>query len=423
LTKTKIVLLLATAVVLASCTPPAPAPAVTPIGDDRYLVDPRTGWDVAIAPATAQKFEAAWRFVLSGDEAEARRRLAEILKRDPGFLPAELAGAVFDIRAGAFAEAGVRTAQALERKPGYVAAQIYEAEIAVRENQTQTALDLYREIATQPSAPPTVAERLKQLEEARFNELFAAAQSAPESEAARLLREALAFNPASLEARILLAQKLVAQKQFEEARREVEPILNTAADRPEVQEVLAEVEVGRGRYQEAIIRYERLAKRTKDPHHEKRLEEIKREWRSANMPMHFRAAMSSSAVTREELATLLYWTVPAVRFAQNVGAPTIAVDLEDAAGREEIIRAIALGLFDVDAVTRRVGPHRVVTASRLSSFLARVLTSRGAACARVPSDRVLPACGVTDPLSTYPADAPVAGRDAVAALEQVAKQL
>jgi hypothetical protein len=119
---------------------------------------------------------------------------------------------------------------------------------------------------------------------------------------------------------------------------------------------------------------------------------------------------------------LLYWTVPAVRFAQNVGAPTIAVDIEDGGGRDEMIRAIAMGLFDVDPVTRRVMPQRVVTASRLSSFLARVLTQRGAVCSRGAGDHVLAACSVPDPLATYAPEASVTGHDAVAALEQLAKQ-
>lgn len=424
MTKTKIVLLLATAVLAASCAPTTPAPAVTPQGEDRYLIDPRIGWDAPILPATGRKFDSAWHSVLTGNEAEARRRLTDILKRDPGFIPAELAEAVFDIRAGAFDRATATMASVLERKPQYIAAQVYEAEVAVRDKRTRQAYNLYREISAQPGAPPTVAERMKELEEALLNELYAAAaQSASDAEAARLLREALALNPRAVEVRILLAQKLLAQKQYEEARREIEPLLNTNADHPEVQALLAEIEVGRGRYQEAIVRYERLARRTKDPRHEQRLEEIKREWRAANMPTHFQTAMSSSAVTREELATLLYWTVPAIRFAQNVGAPPIAVDIEDVAGREEIIRAIAFGLFDVDPVTRRVSPHRVVSASRLSSFLARVLALRGAACARGAGDHVLAACNVTDPLSTYPPDASVTGHDAVAALEQVAKQL
>jgi hypothetical protein len=188
--------------------------------------------------------------------------------------------------------------------------------------------------------------------------------------------------------------------------------------------MLAEIEVGRGRYQEAIVRLDRLARRTKDPRYERRLEEIKQEWSAANMPPHFRTALESTALTRAELATLLYWTVPSIRFAQNLGAPPIAVDIEEVEGRDEMIRAIALGLYDVDPVTRRVGPFRQISAGRLSALLARVLMLRAATCARgLTSDRVLAACGVTDPLATYPTDALVTGRDAQKALDQIRSKL
>jgi tetratricopeptide (TPR) repeat protein len=301
---------------------------------------------------------------------------------------------------------------------------VYEAEIAVRRGQTRPALVLYEGIAARPDAPAIAGERIAQLRETVFNELVAAAQGASDAEAARLLREALAINTGATEARLLLAQKLIAQRQFEEARKELDPLLNTIADRPEIQEMLAEIEVGRGRYQEAIVRYDRLARRTKDPRFERRLEEIKQEWSAANMPSHFRTALDSIALTRAELATLLYWTVPAIRFAQNVGTPPIAVDIEDVQGREEMVRAIALGLYDVDPVTRRVSPFRQVTAGRLSAMLVRVMTSRGAACARgMAQDKVLAACGVTDPLATHSADATVTGREAQKMLEQVAGKM
>lgn len=409
---------------IASCGPTVTAPVVTPQGDDRHLIDPRIGYTSTLPPPMGEKFEAAWRFVLAGNEIEARKRLAEITKHHPDYLPAFLAESVFDIRAGRFDAARARVASALERIPTYTAAQVYEAEIAFRDNLTRPAYELYREIASRPDAPATVNERVVQLQEMLFNELYAAAQTAPDAEAVRLLREALAFNPGAVEPRVLLAQKLLAQRQFDEARKEIDPLLNTIADRADIQSLLAEIEVGRGRYQEAIIRYERIVRRTNDARYAARLEQIKREWTAANMPPHFRNALSSTAVTRAELATLLYWTVPSVRFAQNLGAPPIAVDIEDVPGREEIIRAIALGLFDVDPVTRRVSPYRHVTAARLSSFLARVLTVRGAACARGnSSDRVLAACAVTDPLTKYAPDETVHGQDAEAALEQVAKHL
>lgn len=426
MTRTKTLLLLAVATVIAaSCAPvDVPPPAVTPQGDDRYLIDPRSGSDTPLAPPVASKFESAWRYVLAGNEFEATRRLAEIEKTNPDLLVVRLAETALNIRAGRLDAASAMVAEALARAPESLPARVYEAETALRQGQTRVAHDLYTNIVARSDAPPTANERVAQLRETIFNELIAAAQTASDAEAARLLREALAINAGATDARILLAQKLLAQKRFDEARKELDPLLDTVADRAEIQEMLAEIDVGHNRYQEAIVRYDRLARRTKDPRYAHRLEEIKEEWSAANMPSHYRTAVESIALTRAELATLLYWTVPSIRFAQNLGAPPIAVDIEDVEGREEMIRAIALGLYDVDPVTRRVGPFRQVTAARLSSLLARVLMHRGASCARgVTQDKVLGACGVTDPLATYAPDAMVTGRDAQKALEQLAKKL
>ena len=411
------------ALLLAACTTPStPPPVVVPQGDDLYLIHPLTG--ISVPPASVDRFDAAYRFGLAGNEAEAERRLAEMRARNPELLvPGLLLEALVDIRAGRYDEARAVLARVDERDAENLAARVYRAEIAVREKQTRAAYDLYRSLANNPEVP-RAAERITELEAALFNELYAAAQSAEPAESVRLLREALTFNTGAVEPRILLSQRLVAQRQFDEARRELDPILNTAADRPEVQEILAEVDAGRGRYQEAIVRYERLARRTKEERYQRRLDEIKSEWSAANMPSHYRAALESPAITRADLAVLLYWTVPSIRFAQNLGTPQIAVDIQDLAGREEIIRAIALGLYDVDPVTRRVSPHRTVSAGRLSAHLSRVLSLRGAACARgVAADRVLAACGVTDPLTGVPADATVTGRDALVYLQQVAKKL
>lgn len=418
-------LILCAALLLAAAcatAPVAPPPVVVPQGEDLYLIHPLTG--ISVAPSAADRFDAAYRFGLAGNEAEAERRLAEMRTRNPELLvPGLLLEALIDIRAGRYDEARTALARVDERDAENLAARVYRAEIAVREKQTRVAYDLYRGLATSPEVP-RAAERIAELESALFNELYAAAQSAEPAESIRLLREALTFNTGAVEPRIMLSQRLVAQRQFDEARRELDPILNTAADRAEVQEILAEVDAGRGRYQEAIVRYDRLARSTKEPRYQRRLEEIKSEWSAANMPSHYRSALESTAITRADLAVLLYWTVPSIRFAQNLGTPQIAVDIQDLAGREEIIRAIALGLYDVDPVTRRVSPHRTVSAGRLASHLSRVLSLRGAACARgIPLDRVLAACGVDDPLAGDASDSTVTGRDALVYIQQVAKKL
>ena len=106
------------------------------------------------------------------------------------------------------------------------------------------------------------------------------------------------------------------------------------------------------------------------------------------MPPQFQNALATNALTRGDFAVLTYWLVPAVRFAQNVGTPPIAIDLSDVPGREEIVRAIALGLLQVDPVTRRVGPSIPVNEAQLERLAGRVLLLRGATCARnVPACR------------------------------------
>src|SRR5687767_8225358 len=52
----------------ASCAtaPVAMPPAVTPQGEDRFLIDPRVGNPAPTDPETDQRFEAAWRYFLAG---------------------------------------------------------------------------------------------------------------------------------------------------------------------------------------------------------------------------------------------------------------------------------------------------------------------------------------------------------------------
>jgi tetratricopeptide (TPR) repeat protein len=419
-------MMLAAAILAARCGDTAPPPpAVVPAGGDRYLLDPRVGWTPAAPEPLDRRFDAAWRFYLAGDYPQARMRLHDLLAKNPDYAPAALAEAMVQLRQGGATEAQATVDRLLAEHPDYLAAQVFRAELAYADKQTRRAYELYRDLARRPEAPPTAAERLRELETQLFNELFSAASAAQGDESIRLLREALQLQPGASAARILLAQRLIALRQYDDARRELDPVINSGdVDRADVQEALAEIEVGRGRYQEAIVRYERLARRSNDRRYADRLEDIKETWNALNMPAHYQRALESEAITRADLAVLLYWKVASVRFAQNLGAPPIAIDIGDVAGREEVVRALALGILSVDPVTRRVGPYTPVTAAGLGRFAQRVLTMRGAPCAKTSNDKVLAACGVQDPMVTaLSPEAPVSGRAAAALLEQVDKAL
>lgn len=419
-------------VVVAACSSGAPPRPAAPTGDNRFLIDPRIGFEGAVAPAIDRRFDDAWNAVLSGNAVDARKRLADIRERDPGYLPAHLAEVALRLREQRLDEARKAVEEIRTRTPRYTAAEIYEAEIALAQKETRRALDLYRGVAQRTEAPPFVRERLADIERMIFDQLYHQALSAPNAEAVGLLREALLVQPGATAARLLLTQKLIVLRQFDEARKALDPLLSSAElDRTEVQEALAEIDVGRGRYEEALVRYERLSRRDRDPRFARRLDEVKLLWSAVNMPVHFRRALESPAVTRADFAILLYWTVASVRFANNVGSPPIATDI-DVAGREEIIRAIALGILVIDPVTRRVDPARPLTTVSLARLVSRTLTARGAPCSRgvasdpselVRAQRILAACGLTDPTAGAPADAAVTGPQVAALLAQVEKVL
>jgi tetratricopeptide (TPR) repeat protein len=416
-------LLIATlAIALARCAPaPAPIVAPAPQGNDRYIIDPRIGYETQPTPATAKRFAEAWLAILGGDYTTARKRLDEIRAKEPAYAPAQLAEAAIDLRQGKTDAARPIVERALAKRPHYTAAEVYAAEIAIAEKQPREAYDRYREIATRPNAPDFTNERIAELRTSLFDQLFHAATAAPDDEAVRLLRDALSINPSASAARILLVQKLVGQHKFDEARTELEPILNSGdVDRAEVQEALAEIDISRGRYEAAIARYERLSKR--DRRFAARLDEIKRQYADANMPAQFRRAIESEAITRADLAVLMYWKVASVRFASNMAAPPIATDIGETPGRDEIVRAMALGIYQVDPVTRRVGPYTPVNGGALTRIAARLLTMRGATCTRGAGNdpqKVLAACAIVDPALGAGPESPVSGRVAAGVMEQV----
>jgi thioredoxin-like negative regulator of GroEL len=330
----------------------------------------------------------------------------------PEYLPASLGLAAIDIRDGHFDRATMVVERAQAKVTSYTAAQVYAGEIAARQNQLKRAFDIYSELSTQIAVPDVVKDRYSDLRERYFEELSANARAATGPGADQILREALTINPGARDLRIQLVHNLLAQKKWDEARTTLDPLVNTEADKSDVQEALAEIEVGRGQYEQAIQRYELLAKRDRDPRYANRLNELKERWNEENMPPQFRKAAESEVATRADLAVLLYWKLASVRFAQNLVTPPIATDVENATGREEIVRAIALGILQVDPVTRRVGPNSPVSAAALTRYAARVLTSRGAACARGTTDArsMLLACHVTDVSTTLPPEDPVSGR-------------
>ena len=98
---------------------------------------------------------------------------------------------------------------------------------------------------------------------------------------------------------------------------------------------------------------------------------MKNQFAAANMPPQFLRALESESITRGDLAVLMYWKISSVRFAQDLSTPPIATDIGDVPSRDEIIRLIALGIYQVDPVTRQVNPYAPVSPLWLARAAAR----------------------------------------------------
>lgn len=407
-----LVILLAAA---CATTAPLPPPAAPDLRGREIRLDPRLG---STTSTTSEAFASGVAALNQGLLEKAEADFIRVTAEQDAAAQATLGRAIVAFRRGDIDVAEELLDRATQAG-SWAAAEILAAELLAERGKSTEAIARYEEIDSPPTIANVVADRIQQLRRNAFDSLYAAAATQQPEQAIATLREAITFVDAE-PARLLLARRLIELGRYDEARRALDQLqIRGALDTDQLQELLAEVEVGKGRYQEAIARLEPLARR--DPvRYGGRLEEIKQRWSEANMPQHYHAALSSAAVTRTQLATILYWKLPAVRFARNLSEPPIAVDLSYGSGREEMIRALAMGLFSVDPVTRTASPDRVVRIEILERIAARLLRLGGlpACAAPVAGDpgAELEACGIPMPSAD-----PVTGPEVARTIEAIAE--
>lgn len=428
-------LLLATLLLTAACaTTPTTAPEITPVQQNRYLVDPRPTESTPPSRSTARRFESAWLAYQQGRLTDAERLFSEILTTEPTYVPAILGQAAVALTRGNLDAAQKSLDRAAELRLESPIMRVYLGELAHARGDLRGAYQHYVAATEKLGHPSVAADRREEIRLALFNQLFSQALATVEPETTvTLLREALELDNSDA-ARRLLSARLVLAGRFDEAGHELEPLISAGkGNDAEVQQLLGEIEVGTGRYEEAISRYERLVRSTNSADYRRRLDQIKQQWTEANMPPQQQRALDSVAITRADLAVLIYWDIPDVRFARNLPEPPIAIDVEDVVAREELVRAMSFRLFNVDPVTRRVDPYRLVTAGNFLRILSRLALLSGIPpCAgeslKEPSEamraaRILLDCGIPVAPMTGDPDALISGRDAQQALVAVANLL
>ncbi|MCG8457038.1 MAG: hypothetical protein MI919_12215, partial [Holophagales bacterium] len=108
------------------------------------------------------------------------------------------------------------------------------------------------------------------------------------------------------------------------------------------------------------------------------------------LPPEAKAVARSPELDRAQLATLLYWLFPSVRFSE-IDAPPIAQDILEEPARQEILRVLDLGLMGVDATRHRFEPRAPATRRGALAALLHLLTQSDPAVSCVAGEPVLPA--------------------------------
>ncbi len=402
---------------------------VPPAADGAFAYrDPRTGAPPPpLSPRDARALDAALASFRRGDFAGAAKALQE--KRPKGErVPASfaLAEVYLDLAGGNVEKARPALAALTAAHPAWIAAVEADADLADSEGRAADALERYRtlvRLAPRDQRAQGRAETLRtQVAAQRRLEAENALASGDLDAARRAAHSLLQLEPTSPGGLVLLGRAAAAGGRYDDAWSWAKEARKRAPSDPAVAAFAADAARKAGRWADAASLYEGLA--STDPSFVPKAEEARVEFRVQNLPEAAHLAAESQRLTRAQLASLLWWTVPEFRDALVPPGGEIAVDVVDRSDRGLFVRAIGLGFFSVSSETHRVGADLAVSRSEMAAALRRValLAGRGrpptGCLALEPATPArLSECGILH-------DTPsrnVTGREALLALEKAAR--
>ncbi len=403
---------------------PAPPPVTAVSADAPFAFrDPREGAPPP-APTTRESkaLDAAVAALRRGDAATASRALAV---RKGGASPAlRLARAYVDLAEGRRDEARSFFAEARTAHPGWIAALEADADLSAEEGEASEALEAYRALSR---LVPSDARTRVRVETFRASVAASKRVSAEQALAAgdldaarRHANSLLQLEPESVAALVLLSRTASAGGRHEDAWTWAREARRRAPSDVAVAAFAGDAAAKAGRWADAATLYEEAS--SSDPASTVKAEEARFEFKVQNLPESARAAAESARLTRAQLASLLWWTVPEFREALVPPGTEIAVDVVGRSDQGPLVKAIGLGILDVSAETHRVGTERAVSRTELAGALRRValLAGRGRppkGCLSAADAASLVDCGILGPTPSRN----VTGREALRAMEKAAR--
>ncbi|MEM8929824.1 MAG: hypothetical protein AAGE94_01545 [Acidobacteriota bacterium] len=440
-----------TALLLAACSSSGPPPPASQIPDaeQAFVVDPLVGYARAADPVHADAVRTAFAGFARGVEPLAVATTARgLLDSVPDFLPATVLLAQTDFLEGRFRATIDGLTPILDAAPDYTAAALLTGRSYEGLGEIAAAFEIYRRsaVASTPAADRAAAlrERAWEIVTRRFEEALdrgrlddarvhldrlASWSTAPTGESAD-------DEPWPAEQIALLdaEHRLSAAGGDRVAELEILNQLETVAPSAERRWRLGELELEVGDVRAGLAVFERLAAERPAELGETRLIELPDRLAAAQflfkielLPPEVSRTSRRAELERSDLATLLYWLLPGVRFAEIEDAP-IAADILDHPMRREILVILDQALMGIDRSRHRFRPGQPATRQvALAAILTFLQSGTGStpACLEGEPTRAADArprpwvcataarCGLlADPLDCLPA-ARLSGREAL----------
>jgi tetratricopeptide (TPR) repeat protein len=384
-----------------------------------------TGYSRSVGATTQRRLEEAYADLLGeGKRREAEEVATDLLERNPDLAPARVLRAQSEFIGGSYATVAEEMESIAKSYPDYVAAQLLYGRTSEKLGNLVEGLDAYRRIAdTNQLAQSRVADLAPRTVEIMALRIEDAVAKGHTGAAKDLLDELLLWAPEE-DRTLEVAAKVY--RATGETQAELQILRRLSAKQPEdrmMSERRAELELEIGDPAAGMRVFEQLAERyPDDPEVVESLVRARFLWRFQLLPPDVRQLSNQAELTRGEVAVLLYWLFPDIRYGAAGGA-RIANDVLEHPNREQIVRVVNSRILDVDPSLHRFEPYRPITRRETLTAMLRLLARKApplACLGRVSVPRSSQAlcvrgaaCGLLDEEAACLPNGPVSGQEAM----------